>query len=171
MRAGVTASRSATVAVKNRVQAVIKKQSATFIELAHDIHEHPEVAFAGAYARNGLPRSWSRKDSPSALESVIWRPPSPPPQAMGSCMSASARSATHMIKGSIMAAATTSSPSQRSPPPSASNQSQPSLGLTVSVIGTPGEDCLASRIRPLVTSSQARSCCSRREYSMGCMPC
>lgn len=46
----MTASESPTVAVKDEVHAAINQQRATFIELAYDIHQHPELAFAEAYA-------------------------------------------------------------------------------------------------------------------------
>jgi metal-dependent amidase/aminoacylase/carboxypeptidase family protein len=53
-KAGTSASGSATVAVKDRVHAAINQHAATFIELAHDIHEHPELAFAEAYAADRI---------------------------------------------------------------------------------------------------------------------
>jgi hypothetical protein len=113
---------------ENRVQAVIKKQSATFIELAHDIHEHLELAFAEARAAERLTQvleqeGFTIRTGIGDLATAFAATTGDGPLHLGFCAEYDA-----LDEGSIMAAATTSSPAQRSPPPSASNRSQLSLG-------------------------------------------
>ena len=148
MRAGVTASRSATVAVKNRVQAVIKKQSATFIELAHDIHEHLELAFAEAYAAERITQvleqeGFTIRTGIGDLATAFAATTGDGPLHLGFCAEYDALDegidhgcGHNLIAGAAVAAAVGVKPVAAE------------LGLTVSVIGTPGEELLGLKDPP-----------------------
>ncbi|HEY6687326.1 MAG TPA: M20/M25/M40 family metallo-hydrolase [Propionibacteriaceae bacterium] len=147
-RTGVTASESPTVAVKYQVHAAINQQRATFIELAHDIHQHPELAFAEAYAAERITQVLTQDgftvrtgvgDLPTAFTATTGNGP----LHVGFCAEYDALDegighgcGHNLIAGAAVAAAVGLKPVAAE------------LGLTVSVIGTPGEELLGLKDPP-----------------------
>jgi hypothetical protein len=101
------AAASAGVKIKNRVRATINERRKTFIELAHDIHQHPELAFSETYAADRITSSSPKRASLSCGEFAACRPLLPPLPVMDRCMSPSVPNTTRWMKGSATAAVTT----------------------------------------------------------------
>lgn len=148
MSATAMAAGSPAAAVKDRVQAIINERRATFVELAHDIHEHPELAFAEAYAAGRITRLLAREgftvrmgvgDLPTAFAAMT----GDGPLHVAFCAEYDALDegighgcGHNLIAGAAVGAAV------------GLKKVADDLGLTVSVIGTPGEELLGLRDPP-----------------------
>lgn len=135
-----TAPGSPAVAVKGRVHAIISELPGTFVGLAHDIHEHPELAFAEAYAAGRITRLLSREgftvrmgagDLPAALTATTGDGPlhGAVCAEYGALDEGIGHGCGHnLIAGAAAAAA------------AGLTRVADDVGLTVPVIGTPGEE-------------------------------
>jgi metal-dependent amidase/aminoacylase/carboxypeptidase family protein len=148
MSSTAMAAGSPAVAVKDRVQAVINQRRATFVELAHEIHEHPETAFAEAHAARritrllsqegftvrtgagGLPTAFTATTGSGALHVAFCAEYDALDEGIGhGC-------GHNLIAGAAVAAAV------------GLKGVAEDIGLTVSVIGTPGEELLGLKDPP-----------------------
>jgi metal-dependent amidase/aminoacylase/carboxypeptidase family protein len=142
------AATSAGVTIKNRVRATINERRKTFIELAHDIHQRPELAFSETYAAHRITSVLSQEGftvlrGVGGLPTAFTATTGDGPLHVAFCAEYDALDegighgcGHNLIAGAAVAAAV------------GLKVSTAELGMTVSVIGTPGEELLGLKDPP-----------------------
>lgn len=139
---------SATTRIKAKVKAAIDERRDTFVALAHDIHQHPELAFAESYAVQRVTgvltdEGFTLRTGVGNLPTAFTATTGTGPLRVAFCAEYDALDdgighgcGHNLIAGAAAAAAV------------GLKGVADAVGLTVTVIGTPGEELLGLRQPP-----------------------